>query len=440
VIFVSVNLLSAAQHAFHMTRQALGTITSALAVILKGIHCAISAITTSLWSLCKNIFASIETFAKSGCTTVWRGIVSIWTNPGLSLVSSISLLGVAYLNYCGQINLKGHAAAAVHHVQIGIEALNRLIPAAQFFNAAFTTLSARASHVLEKWQIVFPDRSQLQDVFASALSAAEGYSNMWKEFIRVPSAECHFRSAWFAAAAAAVHLCVSMVVEVFFCVEAEAKSHILATVGRGAVKLALVPVVGLSFVSLSLSHVFVGFIELIAIPFAILFVLGSLLHFWIVLYDYSFLFECSYRNNNTMRRGPVQFEAPAAEQPVRNVAVPQDDTVRRLLRTMAPPTKLFRDTVCPMCLEEMHDAPAEKQISAAAANTSTAHQNSVGANCNQSGGEPKAVAQPITFLPCGHCFHEACCIDLVKSAFNSTNCPTCRAPLFPTALGRRMFL
>jgi hypothetical protein len=276
-------------------------------------------------------------------------------------------------------------------------------------------------------------------LFASALSAAEEYSNMWKEFIRVPSAECHFRSAWFATAAAVIHLCASMVVGLGFCVDPEEECHILATFGRGAVKLALVPVVGLSFVSLSLSHVFVGFIELAAIPFAILFVLGSLLHFLLVFFDYSIIFQCS----GWIGRRPIQLEEieePAAG-PVPNIAVLQDDTVRRLLRTMAPPTKLFREAVCPMCFEEWDDPPAETKTStAAAAITSSANQNSVGANCNQSGGEPQAAAQPIVFLPCGHCFHESCCIGLLKSAFNRTNCPSCRTPMFPTALGQRMFL
>ena len=126
--------------------------------------------------------------------------------------------------------------------------------------------------------------------------------------------------AAFAIAASAIHLCVSATVSVWFSAPLQDKRFIFATFGRGAVKLVLLPVVGLSLVSLSISDVYVSIFKFAAAPFAILYALGSLTHFHWAVIDFQSIFSQRISEPRQVappqrrhgRRNPVEEEVQPA--------------------------------------------------------------------------------------------------------------------------------
>ena len=151
----------------------------------------------------------------------------------------------------------------------------------------------------------------------------------------------------------------------------EEKATILAIFGRGAIKFALVPVVGLSLVSSSLSNVFAGFIKVAATPFAIVYTLGSMFYFCLLTSDFRTIFtppaaqqrlprpqQRGVRSPPHSGRGEPRGAAGAVRAPANQAAQVVQETpeerAHRLLKTMILPKKRFDDErSCAFCLEDM---------------------------------------------------------------------------------------
>ena len=200
--FVVSRVFSAAEVGVRLSGRVLGALSSVLKSVLEGVHFVISSITTALWSLCKSIFAAIATVITTGCSMVWRGITTIWTNPVLSLLASVGALASVYLAHSGRVDLKGFVSQAS---ALANRIFDRLLsPSAA--KGAFAFLSEAQSFfamlverfVQKNSSSVLPDRAQLEGFYVAAMSAAsriaQAGSNLWQESLAVPSAKQHFQS------------------------------------------------------------------------------------------------------------------------------------------------------------------------------------------------------------------------------------------------------
>lgn len=246
--------------------------------------------------------------------------------------------------------------------------------------------------------------------------------------------------AAFATAASAIHLCVSAIVSVWFPHPFIDKRPIFAMLGRGAVKFVLLPVVGLSFLSSSLSDVYVSVFKVAAAPFAILYAFGSMTHFYWAVIDFQRFF--SLNHSEPLQVVPPQHQSgrqhrngrhnlPEAQHPANDMQRIEsvEQRARRLLNSMASPKKRFMDQDCPICFDAMHqEEEANKDISPAS-------------SCRGASGSRASHSFLKTiYLPCGHGMHQACCVEVVKLGLIGAKCPMCRSPLFSRPVGRQLFL
>jgi hypothetical protein len=265
------------------------------------------------------------------------------------------------------------------------------------------------------------------------------------EFFPLTSSSHIFVFAAFATAASAIHLCVSATVSVWFSAPLQDKRFIFATFGRGAVKLVLLPVVGLSLVSLSISEFCVGIFKFAAAPFAILYALGSLTHFYWAVIDFQSIFspragrfseprEVVPPQHRHGRRNPVQEEGEPGNNMQRIETV--EHRARRLLNNMAPPKKRFFEQDCPICFDTMKlEEDGSSENLPASSNQGKISSCVRGNAANESNSATKAI-----YLPCGHGLHESCCVDVLKLRLIDSQCPMCRTPLFSRDVGRQLFL
>ena len=236
--------------------------------------------------------------------------------------------------------------------------------------------------------------------------------------------------AAFATAASAIHLCVSATVSVWFSAPLQEKRPIIAMFGRGAVKFVLLPVVGLSLLSSSLSDVYVSVFKIAAAPFAISYALGSMTHFYWAVRDFQGIFsQQGSRFSEPQQVVPPQHHH-SRQRPANGVQGFEsvEGRARHLLNNMASPMKRFVDQDCPICLDTMHQEEEASQK-----NSSASSRHGASGSCAQP--PLKAV-----YLPCGHGLHEACCVEVVKLRLIDAQCPMCRTPLFSRDVGRQLFL
>jgi hypothetical protein len=214
--------------------------------------------------------------------------------------------------------------------------------------------------------------------------------------------------------------------------------------GRGAVKLFLLPVVGPSLVSSSVSDVYVSIFKFAAAPFAILYAFGSLAHFYWALIDVQSIF--SPRGGRFSEPRTRQVVPPQrwhgrqnhVQDEVQPHNMPGIETVehraRRLLNNMASPKKRIIEQDCPICVDIMEEDSSSQNLPASSRQgkiSSCVRDNSA----NESNSPSKAI-----YLPCGHGLHESCCVEVVKMGLIDAQCPMCRTPLFSRDVGRQLFL
>ena len=446
-IFIVGKVLFVGKAGCRLVGRVLRVFRSSLSAILNCIHFVISLVTTSLWSICKAAFSTFESVVRRGWSTLLRAIIGVWTNPIASLLASIGLLIVTYLDYSGHIDISRFVFSAFGVSRGWLHEVILASPAA--VKGAIASLATHAANSLQKLFTILPNSAQFKqfysEAFSQILSSAQNYSNLWQAFISVQSVKQHFQSisefhcfarksfflltssshivvfAAFAIAASAIHLCVSATVSVWFSAPLQDKRFIFATFGRGAVKLVLLPVVGLSLVSLSISDVYVSIFKFAAAPFAILYALGSLTHFYWAVIDFQSIFSQRISEPRQVappqrrhgRRNPVEEEV----QPANNMQAIEtvEHRARRLLNNLASPKKRFIEQDCPICFETMQ---LEEDGSSKNSNSAS-----------------KAI-----YLPCGHGLHESCCVDVVKLGLIDSQCPMCRTPLFSQDVGRQLFL
>lgn len=249
--------------------------------------------------------------------------------------------------------------------------------------------------------------------------------------------------AAFATAASAIHLCVSATVSVWF--PLQNKRPIFATFGRGAVKLVLLPVVGLSLVSSSISDVYVSIFKFAAAPFAILYAFGSLAHFYWAVIEYQSIFSPRGGRFSEPRQVVPPQRWHGRQNPVQEGVQPANnmqgiETVehraRRLLNNMASPKKRFIEQDCPICFDTMQlEEDGNSQNPPASSRQSKISSCVRDNSANESNSPSKAI-----YLPCGHGLHESCCVEVVKLGLIDAQCPMCRTPLFSRDVGRLLFL
>jgi hypothetical protein len=291
---------------------------------------------------------------------------------------------------------------------------------------------------------------------------------MWLAFLSVPTVNQHFQStsrfcarffperffffndvtivlAAFATATSAIHQCASAIVSVWFSIPLKERGPIVAIFGRGAVKFVLLPVIGLSLISSSISGVYVSVFAFAAAPFAIVYALGSLTHFYWAAIDFQSIFSTrgglvseplnvAPPQRRSGRQNSVQQEVQTANA-MRNIET-IEQRARRLLDTMPSPKKRFIEQNCPMCFDAMRseDDGNEKNSS-----TNSCQGNSVSCVRNKSTNDSHSPLKAI-YLPCGHGLHKSCCVEVVKLRLIDAQCPMCRTQLFWQSVERQLFL
>jgi hypothetical protein len=156
----------------------------------------ISLVTTSLWSICKRAFSTFESVVRRGWSALSRAILGVWTNPIASLLASIGLLIVAYLDYSGHIDISRFVFSALGVSRGWLHEVILASPAA--VKGAIASLATHAANSLQKLCIILPNSVQFKQFFSEAfsqfLSSARNYSNLWQAFISVQSVKHHFQS------------------------------------------------------------------------------------------------------------------------------------------------------------------------------------------------------------------------------------------------------
>ena len=198
-IFIVAKSLFVAKQGWLVIGRCFRMIRSSLSAVLNCIHLLISLVTTSLWSVCKRAFAAFESVIRSSWSTLSRGIKGVWTNPVASLLASLGLLAVTYLNYSGQIDLSGFVFSALDVSRSGLHALINATPGAAVVKNMMFSLAVHADHYLQKLYIILPNSAQFNSLYSETisqvLSIAQNSSNLWQAFLSVPTVKQHFQSA-----------------------------------------------------------------------------------------------------------------------------------------------------------------------------------------------------------------------------------------------------